>query len=497
MDRITASDAELVEASRRGERAAFGELVARYQRVVCAVGYCSTNDRSLGEDVAQDTFVAAFHQLDQLRDVSRLRSWLCGIARNLARKAKRARDREDEIDEAQPDSAASPFDAASERERDVVVGKALARVPETYREALVLFYVEQRSVTAVADALGISADAVHQRLSRGRQLVAAEVAELVEHTLERRRTRRNLVAGVLAALPASVIPAHAHAANASGGSSMLKIGIAAALTATIAGTGYAVHRARAEHTATSSSSIAAAASSGLVPTRPAASLPWARRAHASHSVTAPPALPSATGHVVNDCGAVARHLGSLMPQMVSSTTSIAMTRDQVEKLRAALGSGQMYIVEGSGALPTGEAAKLEFGTDLEQQCKDEHWPQSLIDCLASVPDMFATAECSTGAPPGIAGPTAAQLAAITDIGCKAVAAHVAATITVKIPLVDGVPATVAASVREANRVIEEMNDHTDGIADQIAATCDDDAWAESLRRCLAASTSPEMMATCH
>ena len=487
MDRITVSDAELVEASRRGERAAFGELVARYQRVVCAVGYCGTNDRSLGEDIAQDTFVAAFHQLDQLRDVSRLRSWLCGIARNLARKAKRTRDREDVLDEAQPDSAASPFDAASERERDLVVSKALERVPETYREALVLYYVEQHSVAAVADALGISADAVHQRLSRGRQLVAAEVAELVEHTLERRRTRRNLVAAVIAALPASVIPAHAHAANASGGSNMLRIGIAAALTATIAGTGYAVHRARAEHAATSAGSLAAAATTSVPSRSSGASLPWARRAHTSHAVTAPPALPSTTGHVVNDCAAVARHLGSLAPQMVSSTTSITMSRDQVEKLRAALGSGQMFVVEGSGELPGSDGLQMELGNNLEQQCKDEHWSQSLIDCFASVPDLFSTGECSTGTPPGIASPTADQLAAVTDTSCKAVAAHVASTITVRVPLVDGVPATV----------IGAMNDQVTGVADQIASQCDDDGWAESLRRCLAASASAEMMATCH
>jgi DNA-directed RNA polymerase specialized sigma24 family protein len=54
-----ATDTELVEASRRGEHAAFGELVERYQRIVCAVAYAGTRDRSLGEDVAQDTFVTA------------------------------------------------------------------------------------------------------------------------------------------------------------------------------------------------------------------------------------------------------------------------------------------------------------------------------------------------------------------------------------------------------------------------------------------------------
>src|SRR5438876_876971 len=80
---LLSSDAELLEASRRGERDAFGAIVGRYQRVVSAVSYSRTRDRALGDDVAQETFIAAWRQLDQLREPSRLRSWLCGIARNL------------------------------------------------------------------------------------------------------------------------------------------------------------------------------------------------------------------------------------------------------------------------------------------------------------------------------------------------------------------------------------------------------------------------------
>jgi RNA polymerase sigma factor (sigma-70 family) len=83
------SDAELLEASRRGERDAFGALIERYQGVVSAVSYSRTGDHALGEDVAQETFIAAWRQLGQLREPGRLRSWLCGIARNLARKARR------------------------------------------------------------------------------------------------------------------------------------------------------------------------------------------------------------------------------------------------------------------------------------------------------------------------------------------------------------------------------------------------------------------------
>lgn len=67
----------------------FADLVRRYQSGVCAAAYGVTGDRALSEDIAQETFVTAWRSLSTLRDPSKLREWLRGIARNLARKAKR------------------------------------------------------------------------------------------------------------------------------------------------------------------------------------------------------------------------------------------------------------------------------------------------------------------------------------------------------------------------------------------------------------------------
>jgi RNA polymerase sigma factor (sigma-70 family) len=132
------SDAELLEASRRGERDAFGALIERYQGVVSAVSYSRTGDHALGEDVAQETFIAAWRQLGQLREPGRLRSWLCGIARNLARKARRRSAREVPLEHTLVFEGANRFDHAAEAESGRVVRDALLRVPETYRDVLVL-----------------------------------------------------------------------------------------------------------------------------------------------------------------------------------------------------------------------------------------------------------------------------------------------------------------------------------------------------------------------
>jgi RNA polymerase sigma factor (sigma-70 family) len=88
------ADVTLIDASRRGDRAAFAHIIERYQRAVYAVAFSGVRDRALADDIAQDTFVIAWRRLDELRDDSRLAAWLCGIARNRARDVRRQTQRE-------------------------------------------------------------------------------------------------------------------------------------------------------------------------------------------------------------------------------------------------------------------------------------------------------------------------------------------------------------------------------------------------------------------
>src|SRR6187402_508340 len=119
------NDADLIEASRRGDMAAFGVIIARYQGAVCAVSYSKTRDRALGEDIAQDTFVSAWRQLGALRDADRLPAWLCGIARNLARLAVRRRAREAPLETCEPIVGTTPYDELAERESEQAIAAAL------------------------------------------------------------------------------------------------------------------------------------------------------------------------------------------------------------------------------------------------------------------------------------------------------------------------------------------------------------------------------------
>jgi RNA polymerase sigma factor (sigma-70 family) len=198
------ADAELVERSRRRDAAAFGLLVERHQPLVFGVALARCHDPALAEDVAQDAFVAAWRDLERLRDVDRVGSWVAGIARNLASSAMRDRARTRELEPQEPERGVrTPEDEAIEREDRELLARALADVPEAHREALVLYYMEGESIASIAAGLGIREDLVKQRLSRGRRALRQSVATRVESALTRARVRPAFRIGVVAALSAA------------------------------------------------------------------------------------------------------------------------------------------------------------------------------------------------------------------------------------------------------------------------------------------------------
>jgi RNA polymerase sigma factor (sigma-70 family) len=197
------SDVELVERSRRRDAEAFGTLVTRHQQLVFGVALAKCGDPALAEDVAQEAFVAAWRDLDRLRDAEQIGSWVAGIARNLAASAARTRARRERaFGDAGTEVPAppTPRDEALEREDRELLQRALADIPDVQREALVLFYLEGRSIAQIARTLAISDDAVKQRLSRGRGALRDSVADRVESVLARTRLRPAFGAGVIALL---------------------------------------------------------------------------------------------------------------------------------------------------------------------------------------------------------------------------------------------------------------------------------------------------------
>lgn len=214
------NDIDLVEQSLAGDRHAFGQIVVRYQSLVCALAYSATGSRSRSEDLAQETFLAAWRSLSDLREPGRLRSWLCGIARNTIQGDRRRLGRQPAHDAAVlddtlelPSAEPLPTTQAVKNEEMAILWREVGRLPEVYREPLILFYREHQSVERVAEALELSPDAVMQRLTRGRHQLAERMLSFVESTLGRTNPGPQFALQVEAALP---ILAGAGSASAAG-----------------------------------------------------------------------------------------------------------------------------------------------------------------------------------------------------------------------------------------------------------------------------------------
>jgi RNA polymerase sigma factor (sigma-70 family) len=202
-------DAGLVARSLGGSRDAFGRIVSRYQALICSVAYSGTGSLSQSEDLAQETFMTAWKELRTLREPERLRPWLCGIARNLVNNSRRRESLEPATD-AEPLQNAShtPAEAplateqAISKEEEAILWRSIERIPESYREPIVLYYREHQSVEKVAASLGLSENVVRQRLSRGRKLLHQQVLAFVEGALARSSPGEAFTLGVIGALPA-------------------------------------------------------------------------------------------------------------------------------------------------------------------------------------------------------------------------------------------------------------------------------------------------------
>ncbi len=238
------NDAELVAETLSGNREAFGQIVVRYQSLICSLAYSATGSLGQSEDLAQETFITAWKRLRLLREPVKLRAWLCGIARNRINNSLRREGREplassDPLDTVQdaPASEPSPPDQAISKEEEALLWRTLERIPQLYRDPLVLFYREHQSIERVAQDLELTEDTVKQRLSRGRKLLHEQVLSFMEGALERSNPGKAFTVGVLAALPlyATSATAATVGATAAKGSATAKAAAMVGVFAALAG----------------------------------------------------------------------------------------------------------------------------------------------------------------------------------------------------------------------------------------------------------------------
>ena len=167
-----------------GDAQAFEEIVRRWQGPLVNMAWRYCRDRGRAEEMAQEAFVRAWRGLSQWRRESSFSTWLFALAANVFRsELKRFPTVNLTLDEiAQPSVPASQYSAASTRERDEMVRRAVLALPLRYREPVVLYYFYEMDVAAAACTLGLPEGTLKARLSRARALLKNRFPHLNERS---------------------------------------------------------------------------------------------------------------------------------------------------------------------------------------------------------------------------------------------------------------------------------------------------------------------------
>jgi len=164
-------DQDLVSRTKAGSREAYGLLVVRYSRSVRAVCLARLGLVDDLDDLVQESLLRAYQGLGRLSDERRFGAYLHRIAHNICVDRLRRRSKSSvSLDEVDLQPRGEPGGAVDVREERLsTLRRLVGRLPQALREAVLLFYFEERSHAQIADRLGVTEAAVNQRLHRARQ----------------------------------------------------------------------------------------------------------------------------------------------------------------------------------------------------------------------------------------------------------------------------------------------------------------------------------------
>jgi len=160
-----------IQNSLAGDTEAYAALVKQYQKMVHSVAFRMTGSLDDAEDLAQETFLRAYRQLDTFRGESKFSTWLCQIALNLSLNWRTREKRRSEIHTIWSKDAILRHDARDEFPDELSrrVQNALAKLPAKQRAAIVLTVYENHSHASAAKLLNCTEATISWRVFAARQ----------------------------------------------------------------------------------------------------------------------------------------------------------------------------------------------------------------------------------------------------------------------------------------------------------------------------------------
>jgi len=168
-------DEALVKAAQGGSAEAFSRLVERHQQAVRAFLRRACGDWAQADDLAQETFLAAWSRIGRLKAGASVRAWLCGIGYNKHLTAIRSAGRERARGAAYEADREVSLEAAPEDR--LALERAMAGLPAEQRACVALCLAAEFSHAEAAEALGMPLGTVKSHVSRGRARLLQALGE--------------------------------------------------------------------------------------------------------------------------------------------------------------------------------------------------------------------------------------------------------------------------------------------------------------------------------
>jgi len=183
-------EADCIRRILAGEKQLFHDLIRPCERSIYFLLYSLLKNEADAEDVAQETVIKVYQNLDKFRGDSQFRTWVLSIARNegLGRLRKISNRREDSLDAETDEQTGDytpailtswreiPAEVLEQKELGNLLRKAIEGLPEIYRNVVLLRDIEEMDIRESAAVLGISEASVKVRLHRARELLQRNLA---------------------------------------------------------------------------------------------------------------------------------------------------------------------------------------------------------------------------------------------------------------------------------------------------------------------------------
>jgi RNA polymerase sigma-70 factor (ECF subfamily) len=177
---------ELIERCLNGDQSAWETIVRMYWRKVFNIAYKFVGRHDMAEDLTQDVFLKLYKSLDTFDRRANFQTWLISVSRNLCidhyrsvRKERETINRDVDAADLHPVSHETAADTKLEqRDRVVLLRKALDRLAPTLRTAVMLRDIQELTYQEIADKLHLPEGTVKSRINRGRTELARQIQRL-------------------------------------------------------------------------------------------------------------------------------------------------------------------------------------------------------------------------------------------------------------------------------------------------------------------------------